>query len=158
MLAGIQWIPPGARGGFLRVGPEFREYGDPYDFFVGFITHDGVNAEIVGLITDEGSPLQTGVDLARPHIRAATQALAAEGLKANWKRARHMPLPNKDDARNSDGTVKLEVLKEHLPKVIAHFEETGSTVSSMGEFTTAEVAPPIPEGAVRHYFDVIHKG
>lgn len=142
----IEWAK--GRAGFIRVGPRHFEHGDDYEFFVGFDAIDGV-AEIKGLVTDEGSPLKTDFELTRAHVRAATDALAAVGLRAFWKRARHMPkvkIPNKADAKNADGSINHDVLKQHLAVVAGQFEDGHHVVVDMGDEDRGN-------GVTRHWFD-----
>lgn len=65
--------------GIVRVGPEHNQYGDPYDFAVGFSSVDGKTAVVKALVTDDrpGTP---------SHLKAVVSALKEKGLTATWER------------------------------------------------------------------------
>lgn len=70
--AHVEWII-----GVLRAGPEFKDFGDPYEFSCSVIRR-GDSCEIVG----------ASGKLTMPIYRAIRETLEAEGIKvATWERS-----------------------------------------------------------------------
>ena len=136
--------------GIVRAGVNHNKYGDPYERVVTWSSIDGRTAVLKAFVSD-------GKENMLPYVRAATNALRALGFECvTWERARDMEYPNKDEAKKPDGTIDHEVIKAHLPKVVEAMETNGDKIVGLGQYNTAETAPAIPSGSMRHYFDVVH--
>ncbi len=66
--------------GNIRLGPDTKVWGDPYDRFVNFVVTDNRTAVLKGWV---GPP-------EHEHRRAIQRALAPLGLTPGWQRARHL--------------------------------------------------------------------